>query len=119
MDIKQITDPEDFIKHYDWIKECNFVDIAPEIVLANCLTGKYWGFIVEDIGMVIGYTKGTMAYIVGVWAKNNLSKFLGSFLKLLKDSGYKTMRACSDHPEKAYERLMGMKKLWTVYERTL
>jgi len=123
MGITQITDKKDFIRHYDWIKECGFTDISPENVLANCLLGKYWGFVGEldgkDVGIAIGYTKGTMAYIVGLWCKNNLSKFLDSFIQLLKDNGYKTIRASSDHPEKAYARLMGMEKLWSIYEREL
>jgi len=123
VELTRIQNKEDFILYYPWIKECYPVNLTPEQILANCLLGKYWGFTgsVDEkaVGIGIGETHGNTAFLVVVWAKNKLSTFLEPFLKLLKESGYKTIRASSKHPEEAYQRLTGMKKLWSVYEREL
>jgi len=123
MRIVQIKHKEDFVHHYQWIKEINLFEITPEICLSKCLTGEFWGYLGlmnnKPVGLVIGRTYGDMAFIVGLWCKNNLKNFLPSFWNVLKKNGYKTARSSSKLSREAYQRLMSMDELWTVYERIL
>ena len=123
MIIARITNKEDFIKYYYLMKDIPLFDITPETCLAKCLTGEFWGYLgtggKEPVCIVIGRDYGKMAFIVGVWAKNSLKPFLSSFWAILKDQGYTTARSSSMFDIEAYQKLLGMKKLWTVYEREL
>ena len=123
MDIIKIKDKEDFITYYKWIKQCNFVESSPDQILLNCLNGTYFGFLAKDKGKVKGMAVckavGSMVFIVGCWCKNNVANFNNAFFDKLKAEGFKTARSSSYRDIAAYEKVIGMRKLWTVYERTL
>ena len=118
--ISQVENP---IPYYTWIQECNFTEVTPELVLARCITGEYECFEGSDgsevVGIAIVRGYGTMAFIVGAWAKNQLKEFMADFFTLLKSRGFVTVRTSANFNEAAYERLTGLKKLWTVYEGIL
>jgi len=123
MNIKPITNPEDYIRYYPWIKDLNYSDMTPPLCLSRCLSGQYKGLLGlkkdKPVGIVIYWTKGDFCFVVGLWCKNNLSGFQNQFWDMMKNQGIKTVRSSTTRPEEAYGRLMGMKKLWTVYERKL
>lgn len=120
--LREITNKEEFISLYPWIKECNFTEITPELVLARCIAGEYFGCVGEKdtvAGMAIYRPYGDMVFVVGAWAKNNLKEFMPEFLVKMKSLGFKTLRTSANFNETAYSRLTGLKKLWTVYEGAL
>ena len=119
----QIIPKHDFVKYYGWIQQIPFVDITPEICLARCLTGQYQGVTGlikgQPIGIAVYYIKDDMAFIVGLWAKNQVVRFKELFLDYLKKNNIKVIRSVSKLPSESYSKLMGMEKLWSVYERVL
>ena len=121
--IKQIADKKDFLKLYDWIQDCPFTDTDAETVLGNCLLGKYWGLIglIDDrpAGLVIGQTRNKTAFIIALWCKNNVKTFRDAFFSLLKAKGFNQIIAHSNHHEDAYQKVLGLKKLWSIYGRSL
>ena len=123
MEIKLIHSPEEFISRYDWIKQIDYTDMEPYECLGRCLSGRYSGCIGykdKAVGIVIYYIYDTdKCWVVGLWAKNNLEGFQKLFYDELKSMGIKTVRSSTTLSDTAYERLMGMKKLWSVYERAL
>ena len=113
----------DFIYYYKYIQEMKSTNLSPEVCLGRCLTGQYHGLAgFEDdecCGIVIYYVTGDVCRVVYLHAINAVKKFRDDFYELLKERRVKSVQAESTHNEKAYERLMGMKKLYTVYGRTL
>ena len=123
MDIKAIEKKEDFIGYYDWIRAIDYSDITPEICLARCLVGDYIGMIGikegETVGIIIYKITGSDCWVVGLWCTNNLSGFQSKFFEFLKKKGVTKVRSSTTRPEKGYGKLMGMRRLWTVYEKVL
>ena len=114
---------QEAVDHFQWIKECRFTEIEPEIVLSRVLTGEYISMKGEIDGEIVGIAilraQGTTLFVVGCWCKNNLSRFMDSFIDLVKGSGFEKIRAYSDADPKAYEKLTNMKKIYSVFEREI
>ena len=116
--------PKDFMNYYNYISQLKSVNLTPETCLGRCLLGQYFGLAGFDngkcAGIIIHYmlNKETCK-VVYLHAVNAVNRFKEEYYKLLKADGIRQVQAESEHNEKAYERLMGMKKLYTVYGRTL
>jgi len=121
MKIEAVTDKQFFLDHLDWLRDIPFSDMTYIDCLERCLTGKYQclaGYIDgKPVGLMVYYINGDSCWVVGLWAKNNYKKFSGKMFELLKNYGVKLVRCSSVHEN--FERLTGMKKLHTVYERYL
>ena len=115
---------EEFIQYFSWIKELNFSDMTPVQCLSRCLSGEYLGLIGIKDGKILGlviyrFVNPTFVFVVALHCKNNLNLFLDIFYNELKQKGVTLVRSSTTRPEKAYGRVMKMKRLWTVYERSL
>ena len=123
MRIEFIKDKELFIENFDMLKKIPFVDNTPEEVLGFCLTGKYYGYLgYKDnkvVAIVVFYTIDKLAFVVGLYARNNLKGLPDLFWEELKKNGIETARASTDQPIKDYGKRMGMEKICTMYERIL
>lgn len=121
--ILPIPDHKFLLEHFDWLEACNFIDITPMQVIAKVVQGEYFALVGYDshkpTALVICKSEGTTCFVVGLYAKNSLRKVLDEFLVKLKDAGFESLRSLTNHKEEPYERLLGMKRLWSVYERKL
>lgn len=124
MQVYPIKDKEIFVKCLPWLREIKFVDMTPLDCLARCLTGQYLGSLGvkngKPVAIVIYYLfDSDKAFVVGLWAKNNLKDLPEEFYFQLQEQGIKTVRASSTHNPEAYARLIKMEKKFTVFERSL
>jgi hypothetical protein len=121
--IKQIYG-EEFIQFFPLMKELNFTDMTPVQCLSKCLWGDFLGYVAildgKTVGMVVyRFVDPSFVFVIALHCKNNLKYFLDTFYDDLKKKGVKVVRSSTTRPEKAYGRVMKMKRLWTVYERSL
>lgn len=106
-----------------WIYDIPFIDITPEDCIGRILTGQYQAIVgIDDKpqAIVVYYFKSRIdCYIVGVWGRNNLCKYLKPFYKLLKEAGIKRTQAASTLPQEVFERATTMKRSYISYEKEL
>ena len=112
---------EDFINIYPLIKKIKFTDMEPADCLCRCLLGKYKGYIGYKknipVGIITYYIfDSTNCFVVGLWVKNNFRSFKNLFFEEMKKKGIEKIRCSTSLPEKAYGRLTGMNRLWSVFE---
>ena len=88
IDIQPILNPEDFLKHVDWLKDIPYCGgMTYTDCLAKCLTGQYWGLLGLVDGNPVGimvfylYDSGTKCFIIGLWGRNNLQKFVDTGMR--------------------------------------
>jgi len=113
------------IEHFDWLEACNFTNVTPEEVLSRVILKEYTAL----VGTYKGVNEGLVVYkpipntktvfVIGLYAKNTLHKFYEEFLTMMHIQGFTKMRCSSNHNDKAYQRLLGVTKLWSVYERDI
>jgi len=120
--ITPITDNEDYLDYIDWLKDIPFTDMTYLDCLSRCLSGQYKGL----VGTIDGVKVGIMiyyiydvdkCYIVGMWCRKNLQKFIDTGLEIFKSNGIKSMRCTSIIDN--FEKISHMEKVRTLYEREL
>lgn len=120
---KKMTSPEHIIAVYPWFQDIDFSDTSPAICLSKCLAGEYEIDLAikgEDaVGIVIYRMQGDYCWVVGSWCKNNLKGFPDMFFINLKDRGIKRVRCSSTRDPRAFAKVMGMDRLWSVFEKEL
>jgi hypothetical protein len=122
MKLRRITDKENYVECLPWLKEIPFSDMTYLDCLARCLTGQYQGIEGEiegaRAGIMVYYLYDTdKAFIVALWCRKNLQRFVSLGEIFFRSEGVKTIR-CSSVID-VFDTMPGMKKLWTVYERAL
>ena len=65
------------------------------------------------------YIDGDEAFVPGVWCRNNLKPFLKIFDEHLRNQGVKKYGSISTRSPEVYERFMGMKRKYCVFEKEL
>ena len=70
-------------------------------------------------GVLIYHNKFPLFDIKGLYAKNQVSKFIAAFEAIIKEKKYTHIRAISTHNEEAYTKVTGLEKMWSVFGREL
>lgn len=124
MRLELVTDEHQILPYYYMLEDIPYADdLKPHQVLANILLGKYLCLLAyredEVVGLVVYYVVGTMAFVVGLWGRNNLKGFPQMFYDTLKQYGITHVRAQTVLDSPAYGRKMDMVRLWSVYEHKI
>ncbi len=121
--IRPISQQREIIALFPYISEIPFVDVTAETMFARVLLGDFGMLVGEEDGEICGVliynNKFPVFDIKGLHAKNQVSKFISAFEKLLREKKYTHIRAVSVLSEKAYTKVTGLKKLWSVYGKEL
>ncbi len=115
--------PKEILSIAPMFDEIDFVKTTPLECLGKCLTGEYTvvGAIKDNeiVGFAAYVVRDTSAVIVATCLINNLKQFRDDFFNGLKLQGIATILAESTREENAYQRIMGLEKVYSVYERSL
>jgi len=108
---------------YNWMQKTSHFDTTAEEILANCLLGHYRleaGYYKNQlVGMIIYFFKEDTCHIVQVHCENNLRHFISLFYENCRRAGIRKVRTCSDLKNAPYERLTGLERVYSVYEKRL
>ncbi len=122
LSLRQLN-PEEILSIADMFSEIDFVKITSLECLGKCLTGEYTvvGAIKDDeiVGFAAYVVNGNYAVVVATCLIHNLKQFRDDFFAGLKAQGIEVVLAESNREENAYQRIMGLKKIYSVYERRL
>ena len=125
--IKVLKDPWEFTPFIGMMDRVKFtpVGMTRAVMLSRVMSGKYLAVIAENGEMVSG-----MAIIEPIGSTCNIiyvtvsppglfKKLMAQFLENIKALGYTKIRAWTKHNPKAFERLTGLKTVWTCLEKEL
>lgn len=124
--IPRLNTPEtdEIVSNYDLIKQIPFTGtMTPGVCLGRCLCDQYHVLLGIHDGktdaVVIYYVNGTHCNVVGIYARNNLRKYLDMFYDLLKSHGVKKVRSETTRDSDSYAKLFKMTRSYSVYEKDL
>ena len=117
--IKPLTYKGTF-KYLDWINKIEDPDMTPDKVMAEIQKGTFKALLCDDVGILIYWPKGIIAWIIWFYTLPNKGRSLvESIYDYLRGEGFKKVRAGSIRKEKGFMRITGMTKLFTIYEKEL
>lgn len=120
---EHITDPEEFLDFYPWIKEMPVCDTPHHVMLSKCLTGMYQGFKFvlngNTVGIMLYVPKSPVMFITGIYLRKHINTFYDMFWDEVKKHGYSCAEAHSALPTEMFEKFSGMTRRYTVYRRDL
>lgn len=121
--IEKMTTAQEFIDSYPRMKEIPLAVGSARLLLSMCLSGEYSGLKLvlnkKIVGYVFYYIDGKTCKIIGLWCKNNFVFFRDGLYKYAEGLGCNKVRGISNLSDRAYREVMGMKKVYTVYERKI
>jgi len=114
--ILKINQIEDYKKWLDTGPE----GITPEKIIYNVEQGIYKAALCDDTGIIIYYPNGSIVHVVWFYSLPGTGKkSIQELRDFFRKEGFYRVRAGSKRCEKAFVRLTGMKKIYTVYETIL
>lgn len=124
--IKRIENRLDILNLLDWIKETPLVDDTHERVLGHYLSGYYEAIVGYDEsknpkGLMIYFIKDSTKtlFIVLLYARGHVNKFLDEFVELCKKRGIKRVRGNSIHDTDIFRKIPGVERIYSVYEKEI
>jgi hypothetical protein len=123
--IKSLENRLDILEFIDWIKETPLADDTHARVLGRYLSGFYQGIVGYDEannpkGLMIYYISNTdTLFIVLLYARGQVNKFLEEFVELCKKRGIKRVRGNSIHGAEIFRKIPGVKQIYSVYEKEI
>ena len=123
--ITPVTDLDEMITYWPYIKDTELCGGGQHaVLLRECLNGNYQMSKGTENGELRGIVifsalPENTCFIYILHGVNHVRKFKNVFLKACWDAGYRRILASTTIDEKIYTRLMGTKKLYSVYEYDL
>lgn len=126
MDIIQLDNVQRILDepYISWIRDQKFMFESPMDILAKIWSGAYTVYVAidhihEPHGLIVCKFASDECTTVLVYAKNQLFKLRNTFYAMLKSQGIKKVKTFSHNRSEAYERLTGMKHIYSYYEKEL
>ena len=125
--IVPITNPEEYVGYYGWIKDTPAVETTPEIILSNLLMGHYAAFKLINQGLTVGIIIFCVdekipdtCFVIQMYCERSGKEFVKLFEKECADAGIKKIRAISKRNEEAFLRWWsGAEKKYSLYEKEI
>ena len=123
MTLKHLNTQKDILETLPLLNKIPLIDISTETMLARALLGEYGIMVNLDNDMLSGVLvyKNNFPefFIVGVYAKNQVKEMFPLVIEELREQNYTSIKAVTRLTQKAYEKVTGFKKLWSVYGRKI
>lgn len=123
--IKSLENRLDVLEFIDWIKQTPIVDDTHTQVLGRYLSGYYEAIVGYDEGnnpkglMIYYITNNDALFIVLLYARGQVNKFLDEFIELCKKRGIKRVLGKSVHSKEIFRKIPGVKRIYSVYEKEI
>lgn len=126
MEILQLDDVSRMLDepYITWLKDQDLISERPVDVLAKIWSGVYKVYVAIDTrgkphGMIVCAFDNYVCTTILIHAKDQVLKLRDRFYNMLKEKGCTTVCTYTKNRSDAYERLIGMKHVYSLYRRVL